>query len=192
MMDPYFIEELYYWKHNLNYIEVQECFFINKPQHFAYCDASVTGCSSVISLDEDYVCHKLWEPSESLRSSTWRKRDLESFAPVLAGSHVKRFTDSQAAARIIELENMELGLHRLALTISQFCAEHSFRLEVQWFPRTESEKKDYISHLVDFDDWQITRDFFISLKELWGPHTLDSFRISGAWVCQGLTSLRKI
>ena len=44
------------------------------------------------------------------------KRDLESFAPVLVGSLVKWSTDSQAAARIIELESMELGLHRLAVT----------------------------------------------------------------------------
>lgn len=94
MMDPYFIEELYYWKNNLNYIEVQEYFFIKKPQHFAYCDASVTGYGSVISLNEDYVCHKLWEPSERLRSSTWRKRDLESFAPVLVGLLIKWSTDS--------------------------------------------------------------------------------------------------
>lgn len=136
---------------------------------------------------------QLWEPSEPPRSTNWRKRDLESFAPVLVGSLVKWSTDSQAAARIIELESMELGLHRLAVTwISQFCAEHSTRLEVQWFPRTESEKMDYISHLVDFDDWQVTRNFFISLEDLWGPHTLDSFRISGAWVRQWLTSLRKI
>ena len=70
--------------------------------------------------------------------------------PVLAGSLVKWFTDSQAATRIIELESMELGLHRIAVTICQFCAEHSIRLEVQWFPRTESEKMDFIRHLADF------------------------------------------
>ena len=71
-------------------------------------------------------------------------------------------------------------MHRLAVTISQFCAERSIRLEMQWFPQTESEKTDYISHLVDFDDWQITHDFFLSLEELWGPHTPDSFRISAS------------
>ncbi|CAH3166025.1 unnamed protein product, partial [Porites lobata] len=48
-------------------------------------------------------------------------------------------------------------------------------LEVQWIPRTENEKADYISRLIDFDDWQITRDLFLSLEELWGPHTVDSF-----------------
>ena len=71
---------------------------------------------------------------------------------------------------------MKLNLHRLASKISQFCAEHSILLEVQWVQRTENEKADYISRLqVDFDDWQITQDFFLSLGELWGPQAVDCF-----------------
>ena len=61
---------------------------------------------------------------------------------------------------------MKLDLHGLAIKIFQFCVEHSIRLEVQWIPRTENEKADYISRLVDFDDWQITHDLFLSLEEL--------------------------
>ena len=72
-MDPYCIEELYYWKNNLNSIKVRECFLFNKPQRFAYSDASATECGSVITLNEDCVCHKLWEPSERSKSSTWRE-----------------------------------------------------------------------------------------------------------------------
>ena len=64
---------------------------------------------------------------------------------------------------------------RLAIKIFQFCAERSIRLEVQWIPRTENEKADYISQLVDFDDWQITHDLSQSLEQLWGPHTVDYF-----------------
>ena len=70
---------------------------------------------------------------------------------------------------------MKLDLHRLAIKIFQFCAEHSIRLEVQWIPRTENEKAEYISRLIDLDDWQITHDLFLSLEELWGPHTVDCF-----------------
>ena len=46
-----------------------------------------------------------------------------------------------------------------------------------WIPRTENERADYISRLVDFDDWQITPDLFQSLEQLWGPHTVDCFAI---------------
>ena len=42
----------------------------------------------------------------NLRSSTWRELSviefsLKSFAPVIKGSHVKWYTDSQAAAKIV-------------------------------------------------------------------------------------------
>ena len=50
-----------------------------------------------------------------------------------------------------------------------------YSLEMQWIPRTENEKADYISRLIDFDDWQVTQDFFLSLEELWGAHTVDCF-----------------
>ena len=154
------------------------------------------------------MCHKLWEHSERSKSSTWRELaaidfSLKSFALILEGSLIKWFTDSQTAARIIEVGSMKLDLHRLTTKIFQFCAAHSIRLEVQWIPRTENEKADYISRLIDFDGWQITQDFFLNLDELWDPHTVDvlliiiqqsslnSFRVSGIQVRQELTSLPK-
>ena len=87
-MDSYCIEELYFWKNNIHSIKVRDCFLFNKPQRFAYSGASATGCSSVITLNEDCVCHRLWEPSECSKSSTWRELvaidfSLESFAPIL-------------------------------------------------------------------------------------------------------------
>ena len=91
-----------------------------------------------------HICHRLWGPSKCSKSSTWRELaaidfSLESFAPVLEGSLVKWFTDSQSAAKIVEVGSMKLDLHRLAVKIFQFCAEHNIRLEVQWIPRTENE-----------------------------------------------------
>ena len=124
-MDSYGIEELYFWKNNLNSIKVRDCLLFNKPQRFAYSGASTTGCGSVITLNEDCVFHKLWEPSECSMSSTWRELAvivfaLESFAPVLEGSLVKWFTDSQTAARIVEVGSMKLDLHRLAIKILKY------------------------------------------------------------------------
>ena len=49
-MDSYCIEELYFWKNNLNSIKVRDSFLFNKPQRFAYSDASATGCGSVITI----------------------------------------------------------------------------------------------------------------------------------------------
>ena len=75
---------------------------------------------------------------------------------IWGGSVVKWYTDSQAAAKIIEVGSIKVDLHRLAITFFQFCAKHSTPLEVQWIPRSENEKADYISRLIDFDGWQIT------------------------------------
>ena len=113
------------------------------------------------------MCPKLWEPSECSKSSTWRELaaidfSLESFAPVLEGSLVKWFTNCQTAAGILEVGSIKLDFHRLAIKSFQLSAKRSIRLEVQWIPRTENEKADYISRLLDFDDWQITHNLFLS------------------------------
>ena len=63
----------------------------------------------------------------------------------------------------------EIGFAQVCyLKIFQFCTDPSVSLKVQWIPRTENEKADYISCLIDFDDWQITHYFFLSLEELGG------------------------
>ena len=89
-LDQYCIDELHFWRTNLDSIKVRDCFLLHKPQLFAYSDASATGCGSVITLNEDHICHRLWEPSEYSKSSTWRELaaidfSLESFAPILRG-----------------------------------------------------------------------------------------------------------
>ena len=58
-------------------------FLFNKPQRFPSSVASATGCGSVITLNEDCVCHKLWEPSERSKSSTWRELAAIDFPPSL-------------------------------------------------------------------------------------------------------------
>ncbi|CAB4030460.1 Hypothetical predicted protein, partial [Paramuricea clavata] len=55
------------------------------------------------------------------------------------------------------------------------CADNAIHLEIQWIPRTEIAKADFISRLIDIDDWQITRDCFEAIDRLWGIHTVDCF-----------------
>ena len=96
----------------MNSLKARDCFLLHKPQRFVYSDASATGCGSVFTLNEEHICHRLWEPSECSQSSTWRELaaidfSLESFAPVLEGSLVKWFTDSQSAAKIVKVGSMK-------------------------------------------------------------------------------------
>lgn len=52
--------------------------------------------------------------------------------------------------------------------------ENRIKLEIQWIPRTENEKADQISRIVDTDDWQITEEFFAGIESLWGPNSVDA------------------
>ena len=52
---------------------------------------------------------------------------------------------------------------------------NAIHLEVQWLPRTDLEKADYISRFIDIDDWQISNDCFYTIETLWGIHTVDCF-----------------
>ena len=75
----------------------------------------------------------MWSESERGQSSTWRELSvlefsLQSFASVLEGSHVKWFTDSQVAAKIIEVGSMKSGLHKMARRICYlYPIRNSFR-----------------------------------------------------------------
>ena len=200
--DDYCKEELYFWKDNLINLNSRYCFVSKDPSYFVYSDASATGGGAFIDFNNDFVCHKLWTENESLRSSTWRELSviefsLKSFAPVLKGSHVKWYTDSQAAAKVVEVGSMKLDLHRIARSIFSICIQSGIHLEVQWIPRTLNQQADYISRLIDTDDWQITNEFFLSfLMSVGGPILLivlpiititnspNSFRDSGIPILQ--------
>ena len=88
---------------------------------------------------------------------------------------MKWFTDSQVAAKIVEVGSMKLGLHKMARRIFDICIRSGIHLQVKWIPRTSNQRADYISRLIDTDDWQITDDFFLFLDGLWGPHIVDCF-----------------
>ena len=53
---------------------------------------------------------------------------------------------------------MKLKLHTIALKIFKICYEHSIHLNIEWVPRDRNARADFISKLVNFDDWQVTED----------------------------------
>ena len=55
---------------------------------------------------------------------------------------------------------MRSDLHAIAAEIFQFYASNGIELELQWIPRTDIEKADYISRVIVIDDWQILADCF--------------------------------
>ncbi|XP_072043483.1 uncharacterized protein, partial [Amphiura filiformis] len=113
-------------------------------------------------------------------SSTWRELKavhtaLLSFAPVIKGKMVKLHTDNQGVVAISAKGSMNLELQNIAVDIFNVCKRFSISLEVQWIPRTENQEADYLSRLIDFDDWGVSRPFFDFMNSLWGPYSVDRF-----------------
>ena len=44
-----------------------------------------------------------------------------------------------------------------------------------WIPRAENDRADYLSRIVDQDDWGISIFIFDLIETLWGPHEIDWF-----------------
>ena len=78
---------------------------------------------------------------------------LQSFAPKLTGLCVKWHTDNQNVARIIGVGRRRSGLQSEAKRIFEVCFHHGIPIEPEWVPRSSNEQADYLSRLVDFDDW---------------------------------------
>lgn len=177
-LDEFCKREILFWKENILKINVRDCFLHREPNCFIYSDASDTGCGAVITLNRDTICHKMWEQSERCKSATWRELasiefSLESFVELLKFTHVKWYTDNRAVATIVEVGSMRRDLQEIAINIFQLCIRNNISIDIQWVPREQNVRADYISRLIDPDDWQITEEFFHELEDLWGPHTVD-------------------
>jgi hypothetical protein len=49
---------------------------------------------------------------------------------------------------------------------------YNLSLDVEWIPRTENERADFISRIVDLTTG-ISQDLFLYVDSLWGPHAND-------------------
>ena len=121
-LDQYSKEEIVFWRNNVSSVKSWHCFLTKTPQIFAYSDASATGCRSIVSLDNEPICHRLWDQSETSKNSTWRELaatdfGIESFGPIFECTRVKLFTVNQAAAKILEIGRMRINIHILAMSI---------------------------------------------------------------------------
>ena len=52
---------------------------------------------------------------------------------------------------------------------------NSIYLEMEWIPRTENEKSDYLSRILDFDDWGISFVLLDMIQQRYWPLQVDWF-----------------
>ena len=146
-----------------------------------------------------HVANGVWLPEEAKQSSTWRefvavKRVLQAVADKLRSSRIRWFTDNQNVVRIMTVGSGKDCLQEVALEIFALCMSHAIHIEPEWIPREKNEMADYISRIVDYDDWFLNPAVFAWVDELWGPHTVDRFarhynmqlpRFNSRFMCPG-------
>ena len=173
------LSEIFFWKNNIVSLNTRAILPYNAPLLFSYSDASNVACGAFV-VGTNEVSHRMWTACEAVKSSTWRELKaiqfaLSAFKDSVRDKCVKWHSDSQGAVRVVEIGSPSAELHSIALDIFYFCRTYNITLIPQWVPRELNACADAISHIVDFDDWYTTPEFFTHLDRLWGLHTVDRF-----------------
>ena len=100
---------------------------------------------------------------------------LSSFKDQFQGKTIKWFTDNKNCVKIVKSGSMKLEQQKLARSIYSTCVSNSISIDIQWIPRSENEKADNISRLIDHEDWEVSGKIFDLMNGLWGPFTIDRF-----------------
>ena len=114
-----------------------------------------------------HVANSVWLPGEAKHSSKWRelvavKRVLQAVLDRLNNSRIRWFTDNQNVVRILIVYSGKGCLQIFALSRIS-CVIH---MEPEWIPREQNEIADYISRIVDYDDWLVNLVVFACVNEL--------------------------
>jgi ribonuclease HI len=178
-LDRYRMLKLEFWQCNLQSVNNRSVLSSPSPHITFYSDASALACAAH-SGDGRMIAYLMFTGVEKAESSTYReliaiKFALESFESALRNSSIIWFTDSQVAAKIVQVGSMKFNLHGLAFAVFSICFKSQIRLDIQWIRRTLNERADYLSKIVDYDDWEITTQLFSLLEARFGPHTVDCF-----------------
>ena len=174
------MQQIVFWRDNLKHKNFR---FLNKPTRvtdLVYSDASKTGYGGFCVNSNCGISHGQWSYEESRMSSTWRELKavhniMISMIRLLQNRNVKWYTDNKNVEHIVNKGSMKGHLQSIAWDIYNDCVKHGISLEIEWVPRTDNEKADYVSKIVDKDDWAISSDIFDILDRKWGPHTIDRF-----------------
>ena len=172
--------ELRFWSENLDNMNQRRLMTDFLPSVLVFSDASNVAAGAYTVEIDDKVVHQMWSKSQSLMSSTWRELKavelaLNSFAASLSGKAVRWHTDNQNCVKIVQKGSTKSHLQSLAFSIFSICIEYAISLDIVWIPREDNTKADYLSKIIDYDDWQTTIEFFQLIDSMWGPHTVDRF-----------------
>ena len=191
---PRACNELKFWFENIKRLNRKLLFRQEPPKLITFSDASSVACGAVLLSCGNQLTHKMWNAEEKTMSSTWRELRavhyaLQSFLPILKCRSVHWFTDNKNVVSIINNGSMKTHLQELALDIFSLCLSNNISLFPEWVPMEYNTHADFVSKVIDYDDWQTTKGFFDKISQRWGPFTVDRFASSTNAKCPRFNSL---
>ena len=172
--------QINFWKNNLSKLNGRNIFQSRRCTKIVYSDASQTGFAGYEVHTLNSVSHGVWSAQEAHKSSTWRElmavnKVLQSLSHILNNQQVKWFTDNSAVSIIVKKGSMNVELQNIAIDIFIWCMENSTTLDIEWIPRSKNEKSDYLSRIIEVDDWGISPQILKLLQQKWGLLEVDWF-----------------
>ena len=153
-------EELRFWRYNFSAFNGYR---IRRKLSFDYViftDASNHAYGGFDSNSNTTEAYSMWSKQNQGQSSTFRELKafhfvIKSYAPLLAHSKVKLFSDNQGTCTIVDKASPKLILNQLAIDIFVLALHNDITLCPKWIPRSENERADIISKFVNKDDRKI-------------------------------------
>eukprot|EP00731_Ephydatia_muelleri_P026444 Em0018g544a len=154
--------ELEFWAESLHDFNSQPIWHNPGVLRVVYSDASSTGYGGYTVEHGMHVANGVWLPEEAKQSSTWRelvavKRVLQAVVDRLNNSRIHWFTDNQNVVRILTVGRL---FAKCSLTDICTLMSRAIHIEPEWIPREQNEIADYISCIVDYDDWFVNPAVF--------------------------------
>ena len=143
-----------------------------------YSDASDTGFGGYMVEHGPCTAYGQWSPEEAIQSSTWRElsavyRVLHSMTAELRDSRVRWFTDNQNVVHILQVGSKKQHLQKVGMDVFALSMSNHIHLESECIPRELDEIADYLSRIIDFDNWKLKGArsllIFIRRRSCYGP-----------------------
>ena len=143
-----------------------------------YTDTSSTGYGGYTVEYGCHIAHGLWLPEERCKSSTWRefravRLVFDLLKAKLKNERVRWFMVNQNVERILRMGSRNPELHKEDLVVFSTALVYHIRVEPEWIPWKENELADYLSQIIDHDNWSLDSEVFRELNQQWGPHIVD-------------------
>jgi hypothetical protein len=160
------LNHIKFWKDNLPEVNNKQFTSDLSCQSIVHSDASNTGYGGYIVETPTNIAHSMWSECESIKSFTCKELTavnhiLLSMVNILKYKRLKWFTDNQNVISIVAKGSMKLQLQDIALCIFKDYIQHNISTDVEWVPRTNNDKADYISRIIDYGDWSVVYELFV-------------------------------